>query len=305
VIPVAERTHLLDLEYLGRPGHVASAVLETRDGLVVLDPGPATTVERLSRELEAWGATLQDVRYLLVTHIHLDHAGAVGVLAARLPRLTVYVHAVGARHLADPTRLLASAERIYGHRMHELWGTVAPTRPDALRPLEGAETLRLGDRRIEVAFTPGHAQHHVAFLDAGTGLAFTGDVVGEHLPGSPIPIPVTPPPDIDVDAMLASGDRILAWRPTQLFTTHFGPVEDPPVYIRAHAARLTHWSERVRESLARNASDETRARAFAAAARQDLEAALPAERHADLSEETLYGNWFGLARYWRVQSMKA
>jgi glyoxylase-like metal-dependent hydrolase (beta-lactamase superfamily II) len=302
VLTIADRAHLLDLEYLGRPGHIASAVLETREGLAVVDPGPATTRARLEEGLSSWGASLQDVRVLLVTHIHLDHSGAAGLLAACLPRLTVYVHRKGADHLADPSRLIASAERIYGDRMDELWGEIAPVRPDALRPLDGGEILRLGDRIIETAYTPGHATHHLAFLDRLTGLAFTGDVAGECLPGLPTPLPVTPPPDISVEDMVASGDRILAWRPERLFVTHFGPVDDPPGHLAAHAARLVRWSERVRVSLDTGASDEDRARAFAAAARRDLEEAVPQRSHSLIPDRTLHGNWFGLARYWRKKA---
>ena len=225
---IAPRTNLLDLEYLDQPGHIATCVLETGNGLALVDPGPATTVDHLREGLERAGATLRDVRILLITHIHLDHSGSAGRLTRDLPRLRVHVHEKGAPHLADPTRLLRSAERIYGDQMARLWGEVLPVPADRIEPLSGGERLQLGGREVRVAWTPGHAWHHVSYLDGETGTAFTGDVVGEQPWGSNLAMPVTPPPDIEVEEMVASGRRILEWRPERLFVTHFGPVTDPP-----------------------------------------------------------------------------
>ncbi len=303
--PVAARTALIDLEYLDEPGHIATCLLETGDGLALVDPGPSTTLPRLDEALRGYGATIEDVRVLLITHIHLDHAGATGLLLRHQPRLRVYVHERGAPHLADPGKLLRSAAMIYGDQMERLWGEVVPVPKDRIQPLSGGETLRFGDRQVEVAYTPGHAWHHVSYLDGDHGIAFTGDVVGEQLPGSTHPVPVTPPPDIDVEEMLASGERILAWRPTRLFVTHFGPVEDPPAYIAEHAARLSDWSERVRASLDLPGTDEHRADAFAEEVYPGMRALLPPAAQPFLRREVLAGNWVGLARYWRKKQEAA
>ncbi len=291
---------LADLDYLGHPGHIATCFLETAEGLAVVDPGPATTWDRFRGLLGELGATLDDVRIVLVTHIHLDHSGVAGWLAEAAPRCLVYVHERGAPHLTDPSKLLRSATLIYGaDRMGELWGETKPVPRERIRPLAGGERLRFGDRTIVAAYTPGHAWHHMAWFDEATGIAFTGDVLGEHVPETSVAIPVTPPPDIDVEVMLESGDKVLAWQPSTLFLTHFGPVDRPAAFVRDHATRLVLWSERVRASLAEPGTEEDRAKRCAEASRRDLEAAMPAEKHGLIHQEALYGNWFGLARYWR------
>jgi glyoxylase-like metal-dependent hydrolase (beta-lactamase superfamily II) len=299
VITIADRTTLLDLYYLGSPGHIATCVLETSDGLALVDSGPTTTIARLEKGVAAFGATLEDVRLLLVTHIHLDHSGAAGVLAKRLPRLKVHVHEQGAKHLIDPEKLLRSATMIYGDEMERLWGEVLPVPDDQLRVLTGGERLDLGGRVVRVAYTPGHARHHVAYYDEQSGIAFTGDVLGEQPFGSTMAIPVTPPPDIDVEEMLASADRILEWRPERLFVTHFGPVADPTGYASEHAERLLDWSGRVRDSLSQPGTDEDRAAAVADAIMPEITALLPPKAADYIPRETLLGNWVGLARYWR------
>jgi glyoxylase-like metal-dependent hydrolase (beta-lactamase superfamily II) len=296
---LAEGAFLADLEYLGTPGNIATCVLETAEGLAVIDPGPATTLERLREVLRELGASIEDVRILLLTHIHLDHAGASGWLAESQPRLRVFVHERGAPHLVDPTRLLRSATMIYGDKMDELWGEVKPVPAERVVPLMGGERLRFGDRSIAAAYTPGHAWHHLAWFDERSGIAFTGDVLGEHLPETEVAIPVTPPPDIDVDLMVESGRRVMEWEPERLFPTHFGPVNHPARFEQEHATRLVLWSHRVRESLSETGTDEERAHRVAAVCRADLEATLPAELHARIPDDALYGNWFGLARYWR------
>jgi glyoxylase-like metal-dependent hydrolase (beta-lactamase superfamily II) len=299
VNPIATGTTLADLEYLGHPGHIATCFLETDEGLAIVDPGPPTTFERFREAVRMLGATVDDVRILLLTHIHLDHSGAAGWLAEIQPKLRVFVHERGAPHLADPARLIQSATMIYGDRMQELWGTVKPVPPSIITPLQGGERLAFGDRVFRAAYTPGHAWHHLAWFDEATGIAFTGDVLGEHLVGSDAAIPVTPPPDIDVELMIESGDRVLEWKPARLFPTHFGPVDDPPRFVREHATRLILWSERVRTSLAQSGTDEDRAQRVAALCRADMETAIPKELHSQIPDDALYGNWFGLARYWR------
>jgi glyoxylase-like metal-dependent hydrolase (beta-lactamase superfamily II) len=300
VTTIASGTSLLDLDYLGRPGHIGVYCLETSEGLAVVDTGPASTLGRFQDGIRALGATLDDVRIVLATHIHMDHTGAVGQLAEANPRLRVYVHERGAPHLADPAKLIRSATMVYGEEnMLRLHGEVKPVPADQIVPLAGGESLDLGARRIASAYTPGHASHHLAWLDEATGTAFSGEALGDHVGLSEVPIPVTPPPDVDVEALLSSGERVMNWQPAMLCPTHFGPVEHPARFAEEHARRLVLWSERVRNSLSEPGTEEEKAKRCRDLSWQDLTALIPPEFHQEIEEEAIYGNWFGLARYWR------
>jgi glyoxylase-like metal-dependent hydrolase (beta-lactamase superfamily II) len=304
VTTIAPGTSLVDLEYLGRTGHIATCFLDTTEGLAVVDPGPASTYPRFQDGLRAIGATLDDVRIVLATHIHLDHAGVTGWLAETQPRLKVYVHERGAPHLVDPGKLIKSATMFFGEEnMLRLFGEVKPVPARCIVPLAGGERFKLGTRSIAAAYTPGHAVHHMAWYDEATGTAFTGEALGVQVGFSEISIPVTPPPDIDVELMIASGEKVMEWKPERLFLPHFGPVSNPAPFVQQHATRLVLWSERVRASLAQAGTDEERARRCRDLSRQDLEALLPKALHDDIEEEAIYGNWFGLARYWRKRGV--
>lgn len=195
---------------------------------VLIDPGPEPSLETLVEELGVWRP-----RALLLTHIHLDHAGAAGALVRRWPDLDVYVHEVGAPHLADPSKLLTSAERLYGDRMQELWGEVVPVPEANLRPLVGGEVVL----RFRVAYTPGHASHHVCYLH-DTGRAFVGDVAGVRIPPCELTLPPTPPPDIDVQAWVRSLDTVEEWHPESLGITHFESIEEPEAHLDTMRAEL-------------------------------------------------------------------
>ena len=269
-------SHSIDCNHLGRP-HVICAY--EVDGLVV-DPGPTTCLDTLLAGLES------EPRALLLTHIHLDHAGATGVLMRRFPHLTVYVHEAGAPHLADPSKLLKSAGRLYGDRMEELWGEVAPADPERLQTLQGGETVE----GMRVAYTPGHASHHVCFLHEQTGDAYVGDMAGVRLPGHAYTVAPTPPPDIDVDAWLRSVETIEAWNPSALCLTHFGRHEDV-------GDQLT----RVRESLRTEAemARDLSAEEFAAWSESQTRAALdPATADALVQAAPPDQLGLGLRRYW-------
>src|SRR5215831_14057787 len=190
---------------------VAHGICCHQVGDVLVDVGPESCQETL---LEALGDDVP--RALLLTHIHFDHAGAAGVLVRRWPDLEVWVHERGAPHLAKPERLVSSARRLYGDDFDRLWGEVVPIPEQNLRVLTGGETI--GDWRVE--YTPGHASHHVSYLDQRTGAAFTGDVAGARIDNGPL-IPPTPPPDIDLELWAQSIDTIAAWQPTALAITHF------------------------------------------------------------------------------------
>jgi len=225
---------LIDVMHLGRERVIGCWQV----GDVLVDPGPGSCVPTL---LEALGD--QRPRALLLTHIHLDHAGASGALVERWPALEVYVHERGAPHMVDPSRLLESARRLYGDEMDGLWGKTLPVPERNVRVLHGGE--RVIDGAFEVAYTPGHASHHVSYLHEET--AFVGDVGGVRItPGSPT-IPPTPPPDIDVGAWHQSIERIGAWSPRRLAITHFGAYEDVDAQLSELSARLDDWADRVRE----------------------------------------------------------
>jgi glyoxylase-like metal-dependent hydrolase (beta-lactamase superfamily II) len=219
----------IDLHHLGRERVIAAYLLDD----VIVDPGPSSCLDALLAGLD--GVT---PRALLLTHIHLDHAGASGTLAARFPGLEVYVHERGARHLASPGRLLDSATRLYGADMDRLWGEFLPVPEDRLRVLRGGERV-IGDR-FEVAYTPGHASHHVSYRHAGT--AFVGDVGGVRITGTTLTIPPTPPPDIDLELWHESLGIVRAWAPEQLAMTHFGVSHDVEAQLAEVDRRLGEWS---------------------------------------------------------------
>jgi glyoxylase-like metal-dependent hydrolase (beta-lactamase superfamily II) len=298
---VAEGLTLCDLHHLGAPEGIATALLETADGVVIIDPGPSSTLGHLHDALRDAGTRLADVKHIVLTHIHLDHAGATGTLVAQDPSRLVHVHERGAPHLADPSRLLRSATRLYGDRMAMLWGEFLAVPAAALRPLAGGETLKFGRRALRVAYTPGHAQHHVSLLDERTGTAFVGDTCGEQLPsGTPV-IPTVPPPDIDLAALSASIGLIRGWGAERLFLTHFGPVEPVPAYLEAHDAVLARWAALVLESLGATGTDDEKADAFADARLDELRAGSTPEGAALLRRPPIRDCWFGLARYLRSQ----
>jgi glyoxylase-like metal-dependent hydrolase (beta-lactamase superfamily II) len=225
---------VIDLLHLGRERVIGCWQVDD----VLVDPGPMSTLARL---LEALGD--ERPRALLLTHIHLDHAGATGALVQRWPGLDVYVHERGAPHLIDPAKLLESAGRLYGEDMDRLWGTPAlvPVPESNLRVLHGGETLL--DGRFEVAYTPGHASHHVSYLYDAT--AFVGDTGGVRITPQTLTLPPTPPPDIDVPAWHESIALLRGWRPQRLAMTHFGASEQVDAQLNELDARLDEWTARV------------------------------------------------------------
>jgi len=271
---------VIDLMHLGR----ARVIGCWQVGDVLIDPGPTSCLETL---LAAVGD--EPPRALLLTHIHLDHAGASGSLVRRWPDLEVYVHERGARHMADPSRLIESATRLYGEDMDRLWGDFVAVPEANLRVLSGGETLPGG---FEVAYTPGHASHHVSYLHDGT--AFVGDVGGVRIPPSSFVIPPTPPPDIDIEAWHDSIERIIAWRPERLAITHFGAAEDAARHLAEMHRRLDEQAELSRRS-DRHAFLERIALDVAAAGDPETAAAYAQAAPKD----QLYA---GLERYWRKRS---
>lgn len=295
----------IDLQFLGSPGVIATAVVPCDGGVLLVDPGPSSCLPALTEGLRGLGLAWPDVRGLLLTHIHLDHAGASGTLAQRWPGLPVYVHAIGARHLAQPERLVASATRLYGDDMARLWGEFLAVPADALRPLNGGESLAVAGRPIDVAYTPGHAVHHVSYFDRATRTAFVGDTAGVRVEGAPV-FAATPPPDIDITAWLASLDAIAAWGPASVYLTHFGAYDDAAAHLGRFRETLLRTATAARD-LVREGGDEAALTArWIAWLHDDLRrggGGEPAIRSA-ASAAPFDQIWQGLARYWRKRVEK-
>jgi glyoxylase-like metal-dependent hydrolase (beta-lactamase superfamily II) len=219
----------VDVRHLGVPLVICCHVVDD----VIVDPGPESTLDTLLAELGDFVPAK-----ILLTHIHLDHAGAAGALAQRWPDVEVWVHERGARHMADPSRLVASAKRIYGEDMDRLWGDMQPVPSDRLKVLSGGE--RIGPWRVE--YTPGHASHHVSFLHEPTGTALVGDVAGCRIADGPI-LPPTPPPDVDREAWHESLRTVAAWSPERIAITHFGTWDDVAGHLDAMHEALDRWAE--------------------------------------------------------------
>jgi glyoxylase-like metal-dependent hydrolase (beta-lactamase superfamily II) len=289
----------IDLEFLGRSNVIAAAIVQGPAGVAIVDPGPTSCLGALELGLQAHGVRWEDVRHVLLTHIHLDHAGAAGTIVREHPHITVMVHERGAKHMIDPSRLLDSATRLYGDQMDRLWGEFAAVPQSRLVSLSGGETIEAGGRVFEVAYTPGHASHHVSFFEPSSGVAFVGDVAGVCALEGYV-LPPTPPPDIDLEAWQTSVDRILAWSPSTLFLTHFGPVTRVRPHFADLMSNLEMTSGAVRESLTGPGSDEEKSERFAEWLRDKLRRQMTdAQVDSYVVAAGFKYQWFGLARYWR------
>jgi glyoxylase-like metal-dependent hydrolase (beta-lactamase superfamily II) len=268
----------IDLHFLGHRRAIGVYLVETADGTALFDCGPATTVERLCQGLRERGLALTDVRHLFLSHIHLDHAGAAGTIVREHPGLTVWVSAVGAPHLSDPSRLEASARRLYGSTFDALWGELAPVPEANVRIAEGDV---LG---WEAFPAPGHASHHVCYLRDGTLLA--GDACGVRIQPSEYVLPVAPPPDVDVEAWHATIAEIGGRAPDRLALVHFGVATDVAGHLERLRAELDRWAALVGNGM-------------------DAESFVAEVRPAAGPDAPLYDaiapydqSWKGLSRYW-------
>jgi len=299
--PLASGLDYVDLNFLGRPEIIATAILHGPAGVALVDPGPTTSLDHLTTALTRKGIRFEDVRQILITHIHLDHSGATGSIVAKFPHIEVFVHQRGAPHLVDPSKLIASAGRLYREDMDRLWGEVKPVDPSRLRPIDGGERLTVVGRYVETAYTPGHASHHVSFYDGASRVAFVGDTAGICRGTGTYVMAPTPPPDIDLEAWRHSSQRILAWDPDTLFLTHFGPKHGARQHMEAMFENIDAWSRIVRRLLADTSiDDDERQRRFVD------EAYLEIQRHVGDAESSNYVragglnySYQGLARYWR------
>ena len=285
----------IDLNFFS-PETIASYLIETAEGPVLIETGPDTTFGNLERGLSELGYAPADVRHVFVTHIHLDHSGGAWRFAET--GSTVYVHPRGAPHLVDPEKLVKSATMIYGDRMDELWGRVRGMDGDRVVALGDAESVSIGGLEIRAFDTPGHAGHHNAYL--ARGVLFTGDVAGCRISSGPV-IPPTPPPEINVEKWYASIDRIREISPDMLYPTHFGGFSDVDAQLDALSDRLDEWTRWVGERISAGRTEEDVKEEFRAYSREIFEAEGAGEElyaKYELSDP-YWMNLGGLARYWR------
>ncbi|MDL2343724.1 MBL fold metallo-hydrolase [Deinococcus sp. MIMF12] len=293
---VASGAWVIDLQFQEQAGVIASYALDTGDGLALVDVGPGSTLGALEAGLAGHGASLADVRHVLLTHIHLDHAGAAGTLLERVPRARTYVHERGAAHLSRPSRLLASAAQIYGDQMERLWGEMRPIEPDRLTVLSGGEGLRLGQLEGQALATPGHAVHHLAY-HLGDDL-FVGDVGGIRLDARQTPRAPTPPPDIDLPAWRRSVEVLRARDARTLSLAHFGSYPQEAAHWDGLLDTLERDAALVGEGLGAGQGLEEITERFTEHLFADLEAQAPGlpERFGFACPPWMSVQ--GLARYW-------
>jgi glyoxylase-like metal-dependent hydrolase (beta-lactamase superfamily II) len=273
----------IDLRHLGADRTIGAYLLETEDGPALFDCGPTTCVDTLRAGLAERGQELRGVRHLLLSHIHLDHAGAAGVLVREHPGLQVWVSEIGAPHLVDPSRLERSARRLYGDAFDDLWGELAPV-PE--------ENVRLADRRaagLEVFPAPGHASHHVCYFDGST--LYAGDAAGVRIQPRSSVLPPTPPPEFDLEAWHRTLEQIERRAPERLALIHFGVAEDVSRHLAELRERLDTWARRVEEGVSEHE--------FADAARADV---TPEDAGHYERAMPFWQSYAGLTRYWEKRA---
>ena len=304
LVEVAPGITAIDTLYGGRERYTAAYLVAAREPLLV-ETGPTTSHDHVVDGLARLGVGPHDLAHVAVTHIHLDHAGGVGVVARRYPGATIHVHEAGARHLAEPDRLVASATRIYGvETMDSLFGPVEAVDAARLRALTDGDRIDLGDRVLRVLTTPGHAKHQVAIVDEGTGAVFTGDALGIHPPDVPVLRPATPPPDYDLELAVASIERIRrAAAGGPVLFAHYGPVAEVDRICDLAVRRFRAWTDRVGRVLDAGGDLEAVVAALEEEARGDRTtgagAVLDLGRLETLSSIRM--NALGIVRYWDLR----
>ena len=279
----------IDLFHAGVSRSIGTYLLDTSEGLSLFDCGPTSCVPALKAGLAERGYELGDVRNLLLSHIHLDHAGAAGVLVREHPELQVWVSEIGAPHLVDPARLERSSRRLYGEAFDELWGELAPVPEANVRPCVGSTQGALARAAgLEAFATPGHASHHICFYDGST--LYAGDAAGVRIQPGRTVLPPTPPPDVDVESWYRSLEQIERRAPDRLALVHFGVADDVSRHLTQLRERIDEWAGRVEQGMT---EDE-----FVAAARSDL----PDDERDDYDRAMpFWQSYQGLARYWDLR----
>jgi glyoxylase-like metal-dependent hydrolase (beta-lactamase superfamily II) len=291
------KIHVFDTRQLNRPGIIAATALETNDGLILFDTGPESTFDTVVAELRKAGLAPNDVRHVFLSHIHFDHAGA----AWRFAELggTIYVHPRGAPHLIDPTKLVASATRIYGDEMERLWGRFAPIAAERIKVLEDGDVIRVAPFDVRAIATPGHASHHHVYQWDDN--LFGGDVAGVRLGGGP-PVPPLVPPELNIELWLESIQKIRALDVARVFLPHFGPIEGSiPAHFEALADRIRRWSIWFRDRIRAGQGEPQLVPSFAETLARELHEAGASSEEA-LDYETADPSFMAVSatiRYWQ------
>jgi len=252
---IDERIWAIDLGFQGWDQVIHAYLLTAPDELALIETGPTTTLPALRAGIQAAGFDPARLTSILLTHIHLDHAGAAGTIVREQPDVRVFVHPVGAPHLVDPSRLVKSASRLYGDRMDALWGAVAAVPADRVVPLADGETLGVAGHVLSALYTPGHASHHVAYWDPDLAAIFTGDAGGVRMPGSAYALPPAPPPDLAPDEWAVSTERLRQTGAQRLVLTHGGPFEDVAEHLDQLMPNLSEVEEICRAAMSAGADD--------------------------------------------------
>jgi glyoxylase-like metal-dependent hydrolase (beta-lactamase superfamily II) len=288
---------LVDLDFRDTEGLVAAYLLPEPDGWALVETGPSTCREALLRGVAAAGVEARDVRDILVTHIHLDHAGGLGAVADDFPHARLHAHEVAVPHLVDPTRLIAGARRAWGEASDQLWGTVVPTPAPRLHALRGGETLPLRGGELRALATPGHAKHHLAFFDTGIRAILAGDGAGVRLEDSATIRPAVPPPDLDLEQLFASLEAMRRTEPKAVLLSHFGPTPHGAEDLVAYRATVERWRD-----VALSAARENPEPSYVAGRLRELDRASPSGAAGDpaslVSGYDLAAQ--GLLRYFRT-----
>jgi glyoxylase-like metal-dependent hydrolase (beta-lactamase superfamily II) len=303
VAPVASGITVIDTGMAGQRELNAVYLIAAVEPTLI-ETGPGADGPVVLRALERLGISAGELAHVVVTHIHIDHAGGAGALLDRFPRANVWVHEVGARHLEDPARLVASTSRTYGpERMRAFYGETLPVPADRIRSIADGGRIDLGDRRLHVLHTPGHASHHVSLLDDASDAMFTGEAIGSHLPWAGCFRPALPPPEADVEVALMSIERMRAAGPRILLTSHYGPVAPADQAFDRGAERIRAWSETVRRELTgrptRDPDEIVPVLVDQARAEYETDSGRPFEMGRYDAIGSIRMNAQGLARYWR------
>ena len=302
---IATDISYIDLNFCDTPKSIATGVYAGDGGAVLIDPGPGSCIDTLRASLAAQGIGVGDIESILITHIHLDHAGATGLLVRDNPRIRVFVHEKGAPHVVDPSKLINSANQLWGvEGVARLWGQVIPVPEANLHVLGERARITAGGRTFDVRYTPGHASHHVSYFDDRSGLVWAGDTAGLRFTSKVFTLPPTPPPDIDLEAWRDSLAKIRDWKPETVFITHFGPYAGAAAHLDHIETSLRDVAEMARRAIQTDASDDAKYERFKEDVFAYVRSAVDEQEMRPLEfVGPLEFNWRGLVRYWKKKGL--
>jgi glyoxylase-like metal-dependent hydrolase (beta-lactamase superfamily II) len=302
---IATDISYIDLNFCDTPKSIATGVYAGNAGAVLIDPGPGSCIDTLRASLGEQGIGVGDIESILITHIHLDHAGATGLLVRDNPRIRVFVHEKGAPHVVDPSKLINSANQLWGvEGVARLWGQVIPVPESNLQVLGERAQITAGGRAFDVRYTPGHASHHVSYFDDRSGLVWAGDTAGLRFTSKVFTLPPTPPPDIDLEAWRDSLAKIRAWNPETVFITHFGPYAGAAAHLDHIETSLRDVADMARRAIQTDASDEAKYEQFKDDVFAYVRSAVDEQEMRPLEfVGPLEFNWRGLVRYWKKRGL--